>query len=641
MLEPLDRRHLFDALRPPVGYDVDLAIGTTYSLDLMALLAVPLAFALFDWEEDDGKVTPNPLALLEATRRYADITHIFCQAGQIHLPRESSPLFYELEHVVKQVRAPRPRGVFHPKVWVLRFASNNRDVPVLYRLLCSSRNLTFDRSWDTILRLDGRVVDRELAIAVNHPLGDFIKALPGMMLRPASDSLSKTMNMVQEEIRRVRFELPEGIEEVRFHPMGVGPGGDWWFDGRIDKFLAMAPFVDEVFLKRAASQIKGKRFLISRLDQLHEVKPEVLDHCNKVYYLHPDADEDNGELSDQDTGTSEVSTAQESDSVESLSGLHAKLFITDSGWYSSVWTGSANATNAAFSRNVEFLIELIGKKSGVGVDAFLAQSKGQTRFPDLLREYPRDEEFVALDKDARDAEEKAKRLQRAIIDLDLMASVTAVDGSTEFSVDLQVTGKTGHRFDDEASSVRCWPVTLTDAQAIDSIGILRGTPLRYPKLSFEALTAFWAFEVRSKSGNRVYALSFVLNLPVEGMPADRAERALRAILRDKQRVLRLLLLLLAETGSDVLSGVSKSGFGSDDEDSDRGTSSFDQMSLLEPMLEMLERNPERLRQVDRLISDLEKSAEGESLLPEGLREVWNPIWAVAQRVLHEQDKSKS
>ena len=87
---------------PPAGYDVDVAIGTTYSLDLMALLAVPLAFALFDWEDDSGKVNADPLALLEAARRYARKTHIFCQSGQIHLPKQRSPLFYELERVVKE-----------------------------------------------------------------------------------------------------------------------------------------------------------------------------------------------------------------------------------------------------------------------------------------------------------------------------------------------------------------------------------------------------------------------------------------------------------------------------------------------------------------------------------------------------------
>ena len=51
---------------------------------------------------------------------------------------------------------------------------------------------------------------------------------------------------------------------------------------------------------------------------------------------------------------------------ETLTGLHAKLYITDAGWKSSLWTGSANATSAAFSRNVEFLVELVGKNCHFG-----------------------------------------------------------------------------------------------------------------------------------------------------------------------------------------------------------------------------------------------------------------------------------
>ena len=38
-----------------------------------------------------------------------------------------------------------------------------------------------------------------------------------------------------------------------------------------------------------------------------------------------------------------------------FSGLHAKLYILEEGWDARLWTGSANATNAAFSgANVEF-----------------------------------------------------------------------------------------------------------------------------------------------------------------------------------------------------------------------------------------------------------------------------------------------
>jgi hypothetical protein len=87
VLEPNQRRLLLEALRPPVGYQLDRAIGTTFGLDLQALLLAPLAFTFFQWEDVDGDPTKDPLALLEALRRYAEKLSIFCQAGYISVPQ--------------------------------------------------------------------------------------------------------------------------------------------------------------------------------------------------------------------------------------------------------------------------------------------------------------------------------------------------------------------------------------------------------------------------------------------------------------------------------------------------------------------------------------------------------------------------
>ncbi|MGA2248812.1 MAG: phospholipase D family protein, partial [Verrucomicrobiota bacterium] len=531
MLEPLDRRHLFDALRPPAGYDVDVAIGTTYSLDLMALLAVPLAFALFDWEDDSGKVTADPLALLEAARRYARKTHIFCQAGQIHLPKQRSPLFYELERVVKEVRAPNERGIFHPKVWVLRFSPAVKGDPVLYRLLCLSRNLTYDRSWDTVLRLDGELLDRDLAIAANHPLGDFIKALPKFLVRPAEDELRKTVSKVQDEVRRVRFTLPDGIEQVRFHPMGLEEPQDWWFPGRCEQILAVAPFVDETMLKRFVARTQGECKLISRLEQLQELPAGSLAKFSDVFYLHPDASD--MEAADATTSAED----QESDkpdipdgsTAETLTGLHAKFYITDAGWKSSLWTGSANATSAAFARNVEFLVELVGKKSDFGVDAFLKRLKGQTRFADLLHTYEPQEIVAKKDADARAAEKLAERIRTELLDLSIVASVTPIPDSPEFQMVLSGQAAKGGPFQPESVAICFWPVTLPEREAVDGRGLVSGDSIAFPKLTFEALTSFMAFDVKADVGKSTHRLRFVLNLPVEGLPSDRPEQMLRRI----------------------------------------------------------------------------------------------------------------
>ena len=180
MLRPDERAHLLELLRPPSGCRLDCAVGTTFSLDLISALMLPLSFAFFDWEDMDGKLVSDPLALLEALRRYGNRFTIFCQSGQIRLPPNYQRLVTFLEPCIYDVAPPDPDGVFHPKVWALRFLDARHDVR--YRVLCLSRNLTFDRCWDTVVALDGELLDRSNAIAANRPLADFVAALPTLDL---------------------------------------------------------------------------------------------------------------------------------------------------------------------------------------------------------------------------------------------------------------------------------------------------------------------------------------------------------------------------------------------------------------------------------------------------------------------------
>ena len=48
MLNPNTRLIYLDELRPPEGYKLDRALATTFSLDLLSLLMLPLSMALQD-----------------------------------------------------------------------------------------------------------------------------------------------------------------------------------------------------------------------------------------------------------------------------------------------------------------------------------------------------------------------------------------------------------------------------------------------------------------------------------------------------------------------------------------------------------------------------------------------------------------
>ena len=69
-----------DVLSTP-GYDVEFAVGTTYSLDMKALLIVPYSLGMFgDLSEN---VKASPLFLLESIRRSSDKFALFCHRGGI------------------------------------------------------------------------------------------------------------------------------------------------------------------------------------------------------------------------------------------------------------------------------------------------------------------------------------------------------------------------------------------------------------------------------------------------------------------------------------------------------------------------------------------------------------------------------
>jgi len=75
----------------------------------------------------------------------------------------------------------------------------------------------------------------------------------------------------------------------------------------------------------------------------------------------------------RDRAITEVDPEQESKpdtDVEAIqqSDLHAKIYVSESGWDAHIWTGSVNATDAAFTQNVEFVVELAGPRKRFGAD---------------------------------------------------------------------------------------------------------------------------------------------------------------------------------------------------------------------------------------------------------------------------------
>ncbi len=633
MLEPQDRRLLLKSFSPPLGHRLDWAVGTTYSLDLIALLAAPVAFAFSDAQDREGRPVMEPLALLKATRQYANQLLLFCQAGKIHVPKNYQPLLAHLENSIAQSIAPGG-GSFHPKVWFLRYIA--ADNSVTYRMLCLSRNMTFDRSWDTILSIEGPLRDRTHAIARNHPLGQFVEGLPTTLQRPLSTSWDNRLKTLAHEIRRVEFACPEPFEEMIFWPLGLTGDKAWPFPKRLDQMLVISPFVDDGFLNRLA-QYDAPQYLVSRPESLMRLSSNVHSQFEELWTLDEAAepettDHDIDEMAPTNASERADESTTEAPRTSPLLGLHAKLYIADAGWNSHVWTGSANATTTAFTKNVEFLVELRGKKSRCGVAAILGQSRDSEHphvasLRDMLKPFLPNQGEYSTDIEEEDFKRLADSVAKTIVACVPVATCQSFVEGEVYSLTIRPTKApvaslpSGH-------ILRVRPISMPFAP-MQTVNDFSATSwCSFEQVSELGLTSFFVWEICSSDERFTHA--FVLNVPLENPPRNRAECILRHLLTDRARVFRYLMLLLMDPNSRSF-GMFAQSLADPDDSQSQAIPGLSESTLLESLLRNLDRYPEQIDHVEQVIRDLTQSPQGREMLPDGLEAIWGPIWSVRQQ----------
>jgi hypothetical protein len=614
MLRTRERTLLLETLRPPPGYSLDQAIGTSYTLDLHALLVAPLAFTFFHHEDESGSPTADPVALLEALRRHAEHITIFCQAGAIALPKPQQTLLAFLERSVVQVGARKKGGIFHPKIWLVRFVAD--DQPVRYRFLCLSRNLTFHRAWDTCLVLDGELEERKRAFARNRPLADLIAALPTLATRRPSAHAVERAILMATEVPFVDFEVPGPFEAIAFHPLGLEDRNAWSFPAA-QRSLVISPYLTEWAVRHFAEKL-NLQVLVSRPESLDALATDILPGSG-TYVLSSGARLDAQMAEEEASETTSVSTEGTTAEQVELTGLHAKLFLIENGATADAFVGSANATTAAFQRNVELLVQLTGKRKQVGIAALLGGSEEQRTndgLQSLLQSYVRSES--GEDNEAQRALERDLQLLAAeVASAELQVFVEA--GDEEALFELRLRGELPAL--PAGTSVRFWPSTFSSEHGREVAA--GGTIEVEVPVTFEAITAFWGVELELHREGRSATHRFVAWYPLVGAPTDRRERILHSLLKDSRQVLRLLLLLLSREELDVQAFAQ-----GDSRASGRwgAGSAWSEPTLLEALLESLSRDPKQVDRAARLIEDLRRTPEGRELLPPELDAIWEPVW---------------
>ncbi len=609
MLDPRAREIYLDHLRPPRGYRLDGAVATTFSLDLMSLLMAPVAMALQD-QRIGGQAAPDPVVVLEAIQQSADRFTVFCQQGRIAVPRHDTLLYGYLEPSVVEVQPPDPKGVFHPKTWLLRFESED-EAPVRYRFLCLSRNLTFDPSWDTVLALEGTLAShRTYDYSLTRPLAAFHQSLPDLAVAPVSDRIRALVARMADEVKRVQFEVPEGFQTIeQFIPLGIGGYGAFPPIPDHRRSLMLSPFLSPQGIERIRQ--KGReQVLISRndaLDGLSEPAFDKLKDTARCFFL------DEGVQRPEDTETSE-DRAGISSSPEDLSGLHAKMILTETGARATVYTGSANLTSAALNgRNVEFVVALQGYRRHVGIDRFMGEEDAKYAFRNMLRPYARPH-GPKVPTEQEQLEETLETARKAITEAGLEIHIRPNDQGRQA---LTLLPQARNPRLPQGVRADCFPITLKEHQARELAPSDLVQEVAFPDVTTEALTTFVAFRLEAKGRVASARIAFVLNLPAFGMPEGRNQVILRSILSDRERFVRYLLLIL---GREDRLGV-LGGWGPGDQSGQQGPMPH-VLPLFEELVRAYSREPGKIEHIGRIVSDLRETGSLEEILPEGFEEVW-------------------
>ena len=616
MLAPDSRSVAFDLIRPPGGYRLGFAALTTYTLNLEALLILPLSVLA---QADGGleELLADPMQLLHALREAGDRIHVFVDETGIAIPSSARPLYSMLEASVHPVRAPNG-GAFHAKTWVARFVPVNDesgDRPPLLRVAVLSRNLTFDRSWDVALASEAPVQGGK-PLDASRPVGDLLSALPQLATQPLGRHLTERLQTLSEETARTPFPSPKGFTDpIEFHAIGLPGRGSWRPPTTGDRTLAIAPFVNRTGLAAVRGAGGANRTLVSRQEELDALREGALEEWKEVLVL---SDSANGEPEDAFEGDVGSDCApldrreQRETATTRLSGLHAKMIAvehrSDVTWY----VGSANLTAAAFGGgNVETMAAITGRKgykggkSGYGIDRFF-----EAGFQSLCRRYQR-----ALPPHPEpEAVTRARRLIEETRETLVKSGLRATCSQHREIWTLKLTHGEGCLEFPETVEAAAWPISVreSEAQRLD-------LPLTW-SLPAARLTAFMAFRL-SVPLRSVDDIRMVLRLPTEGLPGDRMHEVLRTLLDSREKFLRFLRALLG--GLDGMVGWARDA-AKDDQPStwilgQRGE------TLLDDLVRTASRDPGRLRPVRRLIADLRKTEEGRRIVPDDLFEIWTAV----------------
>jgi len=586
-----NRLNYGELLSPPPGYELDYALGTSYSLDLKTLLALPIA--MFYARTTDGDFSQDRFDVLDAIRKCNERVTVFCQRGKVQATEAKgyNKLLAFIDSSVVEVTPSQYNASFHPKLWILRFI---KDDAIFYRTIVLSRNLTFDRSWDMAYYTDSKVGKKSNKEA--QKLADYLQYFAEDMdtQLPVNFLVDYSKIVIEDSDD---FEMPQIFPILGFNKQ-IEKYPNPLETETFDRLLILSPFVQKTTLERFIKTTSSKPYLVARQDQLDAIyqKDKTFLKDNFDCYTISDVIVDGEQTLDSD-GMSNITQ-----------DLHAKLFVGQSGKETNWYMGSANCSEPAFTRNAELMVKLKSISRSTEFNSIKEQLLGEENgifIPYVGKEY--DIEDLATD------EEALRKVTHNLISQIYNGVFSELNEDQRCSLTISINAEERLHIDED------WSVKVRMMHQAQEYDFLPTTStVQIDTIAIEKVSPFIVLNI-------YYKEQYVSNLAVKMdavLPTNREDTIFKNLINSKAKFFTYIRFLLSP--NDFSEGLNIEEYGVSDKAEGsanlRSALAFDS-PIYEYLMLAASRSPKKLTEIDKVLERVKK-------MDEEIVKDFLPIWDV-------------
>jgi len=571
-----------DLLQPSAGYEVEFAVGTTYSLSFEGLLSVPMSFG---WLGELDTVTRlSPTYMLEAIRRGSDKFIVFCNKGGIAVPQTAQTIYSLLEGSIQEISYDKNiLANFHAKLWIIK--EHDAKGKEQIRVIVLSRNLTYSDDIDVVASMRAQLVPQGRHSAfeeMNQPISWLLSNLSNYV--PAGEKKHHLLQLVNDVLRMGQMNVDAPFQEdvYQWFPIwfGTQPSGTTKLQQLLtaERLMIVSPFVEEKMIEQLTAR-RGRvqnaySVLVTRRDQITE---KVMECMDEVYCV-------NDSMLDNQIAPI---------------NLHAKMYLVqrttgdNRGYF--LYLGSANATNSAYYRNTEMMLGLQYRQmQGDRFEQVKSEIIGDDNRYIQVTEATKDEPSPDIQRE-QDMEHALKWAMRSI----KRVVIETAEQEGLFTIQLQ----TYQKYWEEARKKL--------GKTLDSCNITihplheKSQPMPFnQEITWRSmaginLSEFYVLEISDGNLHK----HVLCKVPTIGMPEQRDNWIYRSVVDSKEKFMNYVSLMLAEEPTELLADGT---FANDNSKANTSKSSTTYPQLYEQMLRVAYQQPSLLRDIDELVCRIGK-----------------------------------